>query len=155
MTHRGPFQPLPFCDSVILWLEREQVVHAVDECSMSPQSRASSQLLLLYRSERSPSRVVRAPLLHPLVSVSGGWVGQVTPSFPWGALLAGRHPSPLPLFLQAHHSVCTSQSFKTDPISVSCTSLCYRSVNLNYVFHMVMFQIVLRGFLFILFFFYL
>jgi len=25
MTHRGPFQPLPFCDSVILCLQRRPV----------------------------------------------------------------------------------------------------------------------------------
>ena len=32
MTHRGPFQPLPFCDSVILW-SRGTGGHATVMCS--------------------------------------------------------------------------------------------------------------------------
>jgi len=36
MTHRGPFQPLPFCDSVILYLKKKQCFSVkVDEvCSV-------------------------------------------------------------------------------------------------------------------------
>jgi len=31
MTHRGPFQPLPFCDSVMLRVEKVQIKTVVAE----------------------------------------------------------------------------------------------------------------------------
>jgi len=47
MTHRGPFQPLPFCDSVILSFQcfaAEQDLHSIKAFSVSHSTPTVSRL---------------------------------------------------------------------------------------------------------------
>jgi len=65
MTHRGPFQPLPFCDSVTAWCGAEACIDTVRE-QRRQRMRCRREVVWWYKTkQRLPSETPQVRTAHP------------------------------------------------------------------------------------------